>query len=199
MIVKQAHCRVFHNGAKETLTEVRSKYWIVKGRSFIKKVISKCVVCQRHEGLAYKAPPPSPLPSFRVNKHHPFTYTGVDYAGPLHVRPDHPLGAKSDQKVWVCLYTCCTTRAIHVDVVPNLSCSSFIRSFRRFTARRGTPHRMISDYGSTFTSAAKAIRSIVTDKTVSEYMLGRSVEWCFNVEKAPWWGGIFERMIGLTK
>ena len=126
-------------------------------------------------------------------------YTGVGYAGPLHVRPDHPLGAKSDQKVWVCLYTCCTTQAIHVDVVLNLSCSSFIRSFRRFTAHRGTPHRMISDNGSTFTSAAKAIRSIVTDKTVSEYMLGRSVEWCFNVEKAPWWGGIFERMIGLTK
>ena len=47
---------------------------------------------------------------------------------------------------------------------------------------------MISDNGSTFTLAAKAIRSIVTDKT-NEYMLGRSVEWCFNVEKAPWWGG----------
>ena len=115
------------------------------------------------------------------------------------VRPDHPLGAKCDKNVWVCLYTCCTMRAIHVDVVLNLSCSSFIRSFRRFTARRGTTHRMISDNGSTFTSAAKAIRSIVTDKTVSEYMLGRSVEWCFNVEKAPWWAGILERMISLTK
>ena len=132
-----------HNGTKETLTQVRSRYWIANGRAFVKRVLAKCVVCKRHVGLAYKVPPPPPLPSFRVNKQPPFTYTGVDYAGPLHVKPDHPMGAKCDQKTWICLYTYCITRAVHLDIVPNLSCSSFHRSIRRFTSRRGTPLKMI--------------------------------------------------------
>ena len=105
LVIKQAHSRVLHNGVKETLTELRAKYWVVKGRSLVKRIISKCVICRRHEGLPYKAPPPPPFPSFRVTEWPPFTFTGVDYAGPLSVRPDHPIHARCDQKVWVCVYT----------------------------------------------------------------------------------------------
>ena len=63
LIVKEAHERVQHNGTKETLTEVRSKYWIVKGRQLVRKLIYRC---RRYEGLAFKSPPPPPLPKFRV-------------------------------------------------------------------------------------------------------------------------------------
>ena len=58
---------------------------------------------------------------------------------------------------------------------------------------------MISDNGSTFTSAAKSIHKIVTDPSVAMNMQESRVGWQFNIEKVPWWGGIFERMIGLTK
>ena len=126
LAIQQAHSRVCHNGTKETLTELRAKYWVVKGRSLVKQIIFTCHVCRRYEGLPYKAPPPPPLPSFRVTKQPPFTFTGVDYAGPLLVRPDHPMCAPCEQKVWLCVYTCYVTRAVHIDIVTNLSCHSFI-------------------------------------------------------------------------
>lgn len=162
-------------------------------------IIFNCHVCRRYEELPYKAPPPPPLPSFRVTKQPPFTFTGVDYAGPLLVRPDHPMRSPCEQKVWLCFYTCYVTRAVHTDIVTNLSCQSFIRSFECFTVRRGLPHKMISDNASTFKSAASVIEQVITDPAVSKYLSGLKVEWCHNLEKAPWWGGAFERIIGMTK
>ena len=64
-------------------------------------------------------------------------YVGVDFAGPVNLRTDMVTG--SNGKVWLCLYTCCVVRAVHIDIVFDLSVQSFIRSFKRFTARRGTP------------------------------------------------------------
>ena len=199
LAIREAHTRVLHNGVKETLTELRAKYWVVKARMSIKSVISKCNLCRRYGGLAFKAPPPPPLPSFRVTELLPFSYTGVDYAGPLYVRPDYPAQPRCEQKVWICLYTCCITRAVHIDIVSDLSTPSFIRCLKRFISRRGMPYRMISDNGSTFKSAARVLQKIVADNTVSQYLGSRKIKWSFNIEKAPWWGGIFERMIGLTK
>lgn len=78
------------------------------------------------------APPPPPLPELRVKEEPPFTYVGFDFARPLYVkRLNSP-----QQKVWTCLYTCCVARAIHLDLVPDLTANAFLRSFRRFTARR---------------------------------------------------------------
>ena len=68
LVIRKAHERVLHNGVKETLTEVRSRYWIVRGRSAIKRVIGRCVICRRFEGQHYSAPPPPPLPAFRVTE-----------------------------------------------------------------------------------------------------------------------------------
>ena len=199
LVIKQAHSRVLHNGVKETLTELRAKYWVVKRRSLVKRIISKCVICRRYEGMPYKAPPPPPLPSFRVTEWPPFTFTAVDYAGPLSVCPDHTIHALCDQKVWVCVYTCCVTRAVHIEIVTNLSSQSFLRSFKRFTSRRGLPHKIISDNASTFKSATKVINEVVLDPAVSKHLSGLKIEWRHNLEKAPWWGGMFERIIGMTK
>ena len=132
LYVRRAHARVLHNGVKETLAELRSQFWVVKGRSVVKRILHNCSVCQRYEGKSYRVPPP-PLPAFRVREAPPFTSSGVDFAGPLYTK--FPGGSQS--KVWVALYTCCITRAIHLDLVPDLSASTFIRSFKRFSSRRG--------------------------------------------------------------
>ena len=81
LIVKNAHRRVQHNGVKETLTEVRSKYWIVGGRSLVKSFIHKCITCRRFDGMPLRAPPAPPLPEFRVNEAPPFSNSAVDFAG----------------------------------------------------------------------------------------------------------------------
>ena len=72
-------------GVKETLTEIRSKYWVVRGRQFVRKIIHKCVTCLKVEGLNYRAVPPSPLPESRVQESPPFAFCGVDFARPLYV------------------------------------------------------------------------------------------------------------------
>ena len=133
LIVLAAHERVFHNGVKETLTEIRAKYWIVRGRNLVKKIIYKCTICRRHEGPSYPNPQPPPLPAFRVKESPPFSYTGVDFAGPVYVKSH---GITESDKVWICLYTCCVTRAIHVDIVLNLTAQAFLRSFKRFVSKR---------------------------------------------------------------
>ena len=152
LFVRESHKRVMHGGVKSTLTELRSRFWIVQGRQFMRKLLYQCVVYRKLEGRPYKAPPPPPLPEFRVKEEPPFTYIGIDYAGPLYVKSFN----SPQQKVWIWLYTCCVTRAIHLDLVPDLTAQAFLRSFRRFTARRGRPSVVVSDNGKTFTLQEKS-------------------------------------------
>ena len=86
LVVRSCHESVMHDGVKETLTELRSKFWLVKGRQVVKKFLHGCVTCRRHEGKPYQAPPPPPLPEFRVKAAPAFTFTGLDHTGPLYVK-----------------------------------------------------------------------------------------------------------------
>ena len=187
-----------HSGIKETLTQLRSQYWIVSGRSLVRSVIHKCVICHRYDGQPLRAPPPPPLPPFRVNEVPPFSYTGVDYAGPLFV---HAQGVSDDNscKVWICLFTCCVTRAVHLELVLDMSAPAFLRCLKRFAARRGLPKKFISDNAKAFQVAARTLKDIVNQPEFTRYLVEVGIEWTFNLEKAPWWGGIFERLVKSVK
>ena len=195
LIVMDCHEKVKHGGVNSTLAELRSSYWVVQGRQLVKKLLHDCIICRRYQGRPYTAPTP-PLPRPRVKEAPPFSYTGIDFAGPLYTRETL---ASSTRKVWMCLYTCCIVRAVHLDIVTDLTSQAFLRSFRRFTSRRGIPMRVLSDNGKTFTAAAKSVASILRHPDVQRHFLDVRVCWQFNVEKAPWWGGVFERMIQSAK
>ena len=158
LFVRDNHKRVILGGVKATLTELRSRFWIVQGRQYVRKLLYECVVCRRLEGRPYVAPPP-PLPECRVKEEPPFTYVGNDFVGPLYVKSLN----SPQQKVWMCLYTCCVTRAIHLDHVPYITANAFLRSFRRFTARRGRPSLVMPDNGRTFKPAGREITRIFND------------------------------------
>jgi len=125
LIVRDAYRVVQHNGVKETLTQIRLQYWIVGGRSLVWSVIHSCVTCCRFEGKPFGAPPPPPLSAFRVNEVPPFCYTGVDYASPLYVQAQVSADATS-YKVWICLFTCCVTHAVYLELVLDMSALTFI-------------------------------------------------------------------------
>ena len=78
LIVKDCHEKVMHNGMRETLSELRTRYWIVQGRSFIRQILHNCFVCKRMEGRHYSIPPSPPLPEFRAQQAQPFLLCGVD-------------------------------------------------------------------------------------------------------------------------
>lgn len=128
LIIRDAHHRVMHNGVKETLTELRSNFWLVRGRQIIRKFIHRCLICRRLEGKSPEGVPPPALPDFRVRQSRPFEHTGLDFAGPFYVK------GLEDPKVWLCLCTCGVTRAVHLELVPDLNATTFIRSVKRFTS-----------------------------------------------------------------
>lgn len=119
--IEECHERVLHGGVRETLAELRSKFWVPKGRQCMKKVLSRCVICKRLEGKAYGAPRSAALPEFRVKEAPPFSKVGVDFAGPLHVKA--PTGGM--KKVYIALFSCCVTRALHLELVEDLSAETF--------------------------------------------------------------------------
>ena len=131
-----------------------------------------CVTCRKYEGQPYRVPPPHPLLDFRVTTAPAFTFTGLDYAGPLHVKETRK---KTDKKVWTCLYTCCVTRAVHLDIVPDLTPEAFLRRFCRFISRRGLPYKIVSDNGTTFKSASKQITELMKNPVVKQYLAEKRV------------------------
>ena len=196
LLIKEKHYLVHHNGVRETLAAVREGHWIIRGRETVKKIIRKCVVCQRCEGKPYTTPAAPPLPEERVSDGPPFSNTGVDFAGPLYVKE----GTADQQiKVYVCLYTCASTRAVHLELTRELSAVAFLQCFRKFCARRGIPAVIMSDNAKTFKHSSKEVKKIVRSDEVHEHMTNHQIEWQFIAEKAPWWGGYWERMVQSMK
>ena len=119
LIIRDCHERVMHNGFKEILAELRTCYWLVKGRKIVKAVISSCNKCRNLEGLNCSPPPIAQLPQFRLEDQHPFTSVGVDFLGPLYVKETKSSTVTS--KVYTALYTCATTRAVHLALTTSMT------------------------------------------------------------------------------
>ena len=145
-------------------------------------------------GRPYAVPDPPPLPQLRTQDVQPFTFTGVDFTGALYVQQD-----KEEGKVYLCLFTCATTRAVHLEIAQDLTADTFLMAFRKFAGSRSLPTIMMSDSGSTYLSAASELRSLMESPTVKEELGRRSVSWQFIPKRAPWFGGFWERLIGLSK
>ena len=194
LLIKDSHERVFHNGVRETLNMLRQKYWILRGRESVKRITKRCILCKKLEGLAYSSVFSKDLPSFRVDNSPPFCHVGIDFAGPLYISSQ-----TGNKKCYICLFTCTTTRAVHLELVESLEVETFIRCFRRFTARRGVPATILSDNAKTFKAASKEIRRLLRSPRLTEHFLSRGVKWKWIVELSPWKGGIWERLIRSTK
>ena len=191
LIVKQSHENVLHNGVKETLMDLRSRFWIVKGRQLVKKIVHACKLCTRIQGLSYGHPEISQLPEFRVKEDLAFTSVGIDFAGPLFIKTE----SQALKKVYIALITCATTRALHLEIVPNLSCEAFLLCLKRFVSRRGVPNLIVTDNAKTFKAASKRLTNIFKSAAVNHYLVRHNIKWKYNLAKAPWWGGFYERLI----
>ena len=83
--------------------------------------------------------------------------------------------------------------------VIRMSTVTFVQALKRLSARQGVPIRILSDNAETFKAATKLLKTIFDSQEVKDYLSNVGVEWVFNLEKAPWWGGVFERMLNSTK
>lgn len=193
LIVYAVHAQL-HAGVNSTVTAIRQQYWIPSARQLVRQFLRKCVPCRKTSGKAYPIPESPPLPKARTTEGKPFEVTGVDFTGALYTR-DHG----TESKAYLCLFTCGLSRAVHLEVVQDLSVETFLRAFQRFAARKSLPRLLLSDNASTFESAAEELRKLMNSKELAETLNTRGVKWNFIPKRAPWYGGFWERMIGMTK
>ena len=194
-LIMDAHLSTLHGGVGLTMTYVRESYWIPCLRQLTKKVRSSCYGCKRHQVRALFKVQPAPLPTDRTTGWRPFQVIGLDYAGPFTFKKTtNTLG-----KAYILLFTCSLTRAVYLELVETQSLSVFLPSLKRMIARRGRPEKIYSDNFSTFVAAAKWLKKAVMSEEVHDFMSNQNIKWQFNMSRAPWWGGQFERMVGLVK
>ena len=94
--------------------------------------------------------------------------------------------------------TCYMTRSVHFDATRDQNTSTFLLYLKRLATQQGLPIKFTLDNGKTFKAASKYLKSLFEDgTTVKEYLVGTN--WMFNVERAPWWGGAFERLVRSKK
>ncbi|XP_011497230.1 PREDICTED: uncharacterized protein LOC105361677 [Ceratosolen solmsi marchali] len=143
------------------------------------------------------------LPVTRVTPSPPFYHTGVDYVGPLTIKTWKGRGAKT-HKAWICVFVCFATSAVHLEVVSDYTTDGFIAAYRRFFARRGIPHTLHSDCGTTFLGADKVIKKLLLqgsheNQRILNMLSQDNTEWEFNPPAAPHMGGKWEAIVKSTK
>ena len=193
LLVHKCHKLSCHYGVNYVLAYMRRTWWIPRMRQVVKKVQGNCKICKRMQMKPFQTPTNPPLPDVRVQKMDPFTCTGVDYTGAINIR------SHKDEKGYIVLFTCATTRAVHLEVVDNLSSETFIHVFRRFVARRGYPRILLSDNATNFVGAASYLKTYQSDPKVAKVLKEKGCEWRFVPARAPWFGAIWERLIGVLK
>ena len=183
ILVKGQHILLKHAGVDTLISSLRCQYWIVSARSLAKQVVRQCVRCRRFDGRPLTQVT-APLPHDRVTQSPPFSVTGLDHAGPLYSSDT------GEQKLYILLFTCAVTRALHLEIVDSLSLDDFLLAFRRFVARRALPNIIYSDNARTFEAA----------KSLLQTYFGKEILWWKNIcPLSPNWGGWWERLVRTVK
>ncbi|KAL3068195.1 hypothetical protein niasHS_016441 [Heterodera schachtii] len=202
LIIRHYDKLLKHCGPRILLSTLREEFWIPRGRKMVQQMLTSpqhgCLECRRERVKPYTYPEAPDLPKGRVSEARPFDKSGVDYFGPLKVKQGNEV-----VKVYVALFTCLAIRALHLEVAEDYSAEAFLRAFRRFTARRGIPSLIMSDQGTNFVAGAKVIKENWTDtlmpESMQQQMTQSGISWNFNTAHALWKGGIWERLVGITK
>ena len=190
-IIQHVHARIKHLGVANTMAALREEWWIPRLRTLVKKEIRNCNVCKVFATKPYGAPTTSMLPEFRTEVSRPFQYVGVDFAGPLKCK----VSKTREEKAYVLIFTCATSRAVHLELTRTQTAEEFQRKLNAFITRRTRPERIISDNAATFKTTATWIKRIRKSEKLQDFLAQEEIKWQFNLSKSPWWGGMYERLI----
>ena len=197
LLITEYHRRFYHASSDAVVNELRQKFYIVGLRKTLRFIIHNCLFCKLRRAKP-KNPLMGSLPAGRLAyKQRPFSHCGVDYFGPMLVK----IGRRREKR-WGVLFTCLTTRAIHLELAHSLTTSSAIMALQRLAARRGSPSVMYSDNGTNFRGACKELSDGIAtmDKNkLHKFALQNGMKWIFNPPDAPHMGGAWERLIRSVK
>ena len=186
LLILQTHVHLHHLGVRITLPELREEIWILRARQTIKQVLHSCLPCRIAKGLP-RGEIEAPLLTDRVTPLRPFSVTGIDYAGPLFIKVGNTL-----KKCYSTLFTCATTRTVHLEFCLDMSTDKFLLALQRSTGIRGLPNTIYTDNAQTFHAANREIRDLCTVLSAAkthQYFAEHGIRWKFITPRAAWWGG----------
>lgn len=195
LYIKMIHEKLLHHNHETAMNEIKQRFVIPGLRAQLKSVRARCQRC-KIDRTRPNVPEMATLPRSRLAARiRPFSHVGVDYFGPLTVK----IGRRFEKR-WGAIFTCLTTRAIHLELATALSTDAFFLIFRCFVSRRGQPLSLYSDNGTNFRGAAAELQSLLAvhiQKLVQERYT--SIKWHFNPPSAPHMGGAWERLVRSVK
>ena len=197
ILISFYHRKFFHANNESIINELRQQFYIVGLRARLRWLAQKCITCILRRGKPQN-PLMADLPLSRIAFGlRPFTHCGVDYFGPMWVK----IGRRREKR-WGALFTCMSTRAIHLEIAATLTADSTIMAIQRLASRRGHPTYLYSDNAGNFKRADKelqiAVKEIDTSKQ-KNFAKSRQIVWKFNAPECPHAGGAWERLIRSVK
>ena len=196
LIVRDQHIAAKHAaGVNHTWALLMQRYWVIAGREAVRECEQRCPLCSRR-----KARPAhqlmAPLPIIRLKSpHRAFGRVAVDYGGPFATIMGR---GQRRSKRYLCLFTCLSCRAVHLEMAYSLDTNSFLNAFQRMCNRRGVPNEVLSDNGTNFVGGQRELQEIMnSQETLQERH--QQVRWQFIPPGAPHFGGVHETMIKAAK
>ena len=193
-----------HCGPSLLLCSVGKRFHVVGARRLSRTICSQCTVCRKATPLPQKQYM-GDLPLERVNFTPPFTVTGIDFAGPVTIKMGYTRKpVKLDS--YLCIFVCFSTKAVHIEVISELTTKALLLCLHRFCDRRSCPKTIFSDNGSNFRGAQSYLRNIYqfirSDTTTSEihqHLLKDGVDWNTIPQRSPHFGGLWESAVKSMK
>jgi hypothetical protein len=204
-IIRHFHVKNLHSGTQSTLASIRQQYWPIAGRNKIKQIIHKCISCFRAKPIIAQQKM-GDLPVKRLEPARPFINSGLDYCGPILIKTHRGRGKQKTIKAYVCLFICLSTKAIHIELVSDLTADTFLDALKRFVSRRGTVKSIISDNATNFIKANKDLidlhqffqNSEISRKLVTT-LSNENIQWKFIPPRTPNFGGLWEAGVKSVK
>ncbi|GFR04035.1 integrase catalytic domain-containing protein [Trichonephila clavata] len=137
------------------------------------------------------------LPSERVVPSAPFTIIGIDFAGSVHIRC-----LKPRDTTYIALFTCATTRVLHIELVSDLTTYKFLLALQRFVGRRGLPNTIYTDNATNFHAENKELIlfwQTLSSAITQQYYAQNGITWRFIAIRVAWGGRLVERLICIVK
>ncbi|XP_062538281.1 uncharacterized protein LOC134206570 [Armigeres subalbatus] len=199
LVMEYYHLKLFHAGQQLLVSSVRERFWPLRARDVARWTIYRCVSCFRNKPKVHEQLM-ADLPSVRVTPGTVFLNVGIDLCGPFYIR--YPGRRGVPIKAFVCIFVCLATKAVHMEVVADLSTQAFLASFKRFVAIRGKPHLVMCDNATNFVGANKELEELrqhmnnqQVQHAVVNAALEDGIEFKFIPPRTPNFGGLWEAAI----
>ncbi|KAL7630818.1 UNVERIFIED_CONTAM: hypothetical protein RMT77_018969 [Armadillidium vulgare] len=197
LLILRSHQKVQHLGVDSTLTHIRNQgFWIPKGRIAVKKVLNLCNLCKKINVRAFKYPKYTDIPKHHMKLVIPFKFVGIDFTGHLFIKNEN---TNTMEKMFILIFPCLNIRAIHLELIPDMSVPTFLFAFQRFCNHYTIPDYLYSDNARTFGKGANFLAKALESNEFQQELKSNNIKHVKIPLFSAWAGAFYERQIRTLK